>query len=214
MRLVTSALVGSRRVPRYSSSDASLHDSFWVIESRDGEDQCLDKDCDGVISAADLKYFYDGQKKHLKARGKQMQPWDELQNEIFYMLRPSLPDGITLGDVKRFKMVAPFFNVFVNANRYFEFEDIDKFKRYRNINEDGCVSTWNQYVDTKYNMMIRNTGLKWVGKLCWRAVTSCCERPRKDAGESAGEDWTDARIQDMTVEQAQHLINMDNMAKV
>lgn len=70
------------------------------------------------------------------------------------MLRPGIPDKVSLADLKRCRMTPIFFDTFFNLDKYLQAEQRDPFAS-RSDQDDGlAISDWDRYAGEEYEILV------------------------------------------------------------
>ncbi|XP_054270322.1 uncharacterized protein LOC128991453 isoform X3 [Macrosteles quadrilineatus] len=124
--------------------------------------RCMDLDGDGYLSMYELEYFYDEQLQRMEAIGIECLPFEDCLCQMLDMIRPSIPDKISLSDLKRCKMTPIFFDTFFNLEKYLDHEQRDPFASQRDHdtedNENEQMSDWDRYAAEEYELLVAEEG--------------------------------------------------------
>ena len=129
------------------ASDASRRYWFHVI----------DIDGDGIISGYELSYFFDEQQERLIEITGPEAPLkaEDLLCQTLDMIAPKLPreDGIRLEDIRRCEgPVDVFFNLFINTNKFLNFENRDPFEDFRS-RQNPERNAWDRFARQEYDRL-------------------------------------------------------------
>lgn len=95
----------------------------------------MDLDGDGVLSMYELEYFYEEQQHRMESIGIETLPFEDCLCQMLDMVKPKRIGYVTLGDLKRCKTTAIFFDTFFNLEKYMEHEQRDPFATQRDQDE-------------------------------------------------------------------------------
>ncbi|XP_046668421.1 uncharacterized protein LOC124359585 isoform X4 [Homalodisca vitripennis] len=118
--------------------------------------RCMDLDGDGYLSMYELEYFYDEQLQRMEAIGIECLPFEDCLCQMLDMIRPQIPDKISLADLKRCKMTPIFFDTFFNLEKYLDHEQRDPFASQRD--HDTEMSDWDRYAAEEYELLVAEEG--------------------------------------------------------
>lgn len=140
----------------------------------------MDLDGDGYLSMYELEYFYEEQLQRMESLGIETLPFEDCLCQMLDMIHPQTEGKITLGDLKKCKMVTIFFDTFFNLEKYLDHEQRDPFASQRDLDGDGEVrltvrfafpnassndnfpplqmSDWDRYAAEEYELLVAEEG--------------------------------------------------------
>lgn len=129
------------------TSDAAKRYWFHVV----------DIDGDGIISGYELNYFFDEQLDRLVEVTGPEAPLkaEDLLCQTLDMISPDLPfkAGVRLEDIRRCDgPVDVFFNLFINATKFLNFENRDPFEDFR-ARQATERTAWDRFARTEYDRL-------------------------------------------------------------
>eukprot|EP00271_Cylindrocystis_brebissonii_P008751 TRINITY_DN2323_c0_g2_i1.p1 TRINITY_DN2323_c0_g2~~TRINITY_DN2323_c0_g2_i1.p1 ORF type:complete len:564 (-),score=121.44 TRINITY_DN2323_c0_g2_i1:1380-3071(-) len=150
------------QVPRKFSSKVEgkmgYEDFVWFILSEEDKSsepsleywfKCVDMDCDGRISANEMRYFYEEQLHRMECMAQEPVLFEDVCCQMADMINPRKKGDLTLRDLKRCKLSGNFFNVLFNLNKFVAFETRDPFL-IRQEREDPTLTEWDRFARGEY----------------------------------------------------------------
>lgn len=117
--------------------------------------RCMDLNGDGFLSMYELEYFYDEQVRRMEASGIEVLPFKDCLCQMLDMVRPKIPEKISLSDLKHCKLTTLFFDTFFNLGKYLEHEHRDPFASAKvGDSQTPEISDWCRYAEEEYNRLI------------------------------------------------------------
>lgn len=117
--------------------------------------RCMDQNGDGFLSMYELDYFYEEQVRRMEASGIEVLPFKDCLCQMLDMVRPKIPEKISLSDLKHCKLTTLFFDTFFNLGKYLEHEHRDPFTSVK-VGDTLTpeLSDWCKYAEEEYNHLI------------------------------------------------------------
>ncbi|XP_062034103.1 serine/threonine-protein phosphatase 2A regulatory subunit B'' subunit beta-like isoform X2 [Lepus europaeus] len=129
-RIFSGAVMRDRTAQR--AGKMSYEDFVWFLLSEEDKTtptsieywfRCMDLDGDGALSAFELEFFYEEQSRRLRSLDVEPLPFPDCLCQMLDLVRPRTQGRITLGDLKRCRLLAPiFFDTFFNVDKYLDRE--------------------------------------------------------------------------------------------
>ncbi|XP_072153846.1 serine/threonine-protein phosphatase 2A regulatory subunit B'' subunit delta isoform X1 [Bemisia tabaci] len=119
--------------------------------------RCMDLDGDGFLSMYELDYFYDEQLRRMESIGIECLPFEDCLCQMLDMIKPAVPNKISLSDLKKSKMTSIFFDTFFNLEKYLDHEQRDPFASQRDHAENE-ISDWDRYAAEEYELLVAEEG--------------------------------------------------------
>ena len=116
----------------------------------------LDIDGDGYLSASDMRWFYEELMSRLEAMNEEIVSFDELSNELFDIVRPSLRGRVSLAELRRSKLGFNFVSALTNVRKYIAWEGLSCEKaagRASNLRE---TRDWDLFADSEYRRLVES----------------------------------------------------------
>ncbi|XP_026888486.2 serine/threonine-protein phosphatase 2A regulatory subunit B'' subunit beta isoform X3 [Electrophorus electricus] len=161
-RIFSGTVTRDRKV--HKESRLSYSDFVWFLISEEDKKtetsieywfRCMDLDGDGVLSMYELQYFYQEQCHKLEAMAIEPLPFEDCLCQMLDLVRPELPDKITLRDLKRCKLAHIFFDTFFNIEKYLDHEQKDPFMVAKDAETLGQeISDWERYAAEEYDVLV------------------------------------------------------------
>lgn len=150
------------QVPRRFTSRVEgkmgYEDFVWFILSEEDKTsetsldywfKCVDLDCDGVITANEMLFFYEEQLHRMECMAQEPVLFEDIVCQMSDMIRPKKDGQLTLRDLKNCKLSGNFFNILFNLNKFVAFETRDPFL-IRQEREDPTLTEWDRFAHTEY----------------------------------------------------------------
>eukprot|EP01035_Chromulina_nebulosa_P024556 gene24556-31977_t len=116
---------------------------------------CCDLDGDGILTPAEMNYFYKIQVHRLNSLGQETINFNDVLCQLIDMLSPRDPLAITLSDLlqpdKR-KISGIIFDILFNLNKFLRFEMRDPFQE-KMKREDGFNNDWDRFAHYEYHRL-------------------------------------------------------------
>ncbi|EFA83933.1 hypothetical protein PPL_03003 [Heterostelium album PN500] len=106
---------------------------------------CLDFDCDGILSYHEMEYFYNDQKDRLDNLNLDPPVFTDLLCQIIDMIKPKDSERITLIDLKNSKLSGYLYNILFNTTKFFIQETKESI-----CTSDPSMSDWNRFAKAEY----------------------------------------------------------------
>ncbi|XP_052462394.1 serine/threonine-protein phosphatase 2A regulatory subunit B'' subunit beta isoform X1 [Carassius gibelio] len=161
-RIFSGAVTRDRKV--HKECRLSYADFVWFLISEEDKKtetsieywfRCMDLDGDGVLSMYELQYFYKEQCQKLEAMAIEPLPFEDCLCQMFDMVKPEIPEMITLRDLKRCKLSHIFFDTFFNIEKYLDHEQRDPLLAARDAETMGQeISDWERYAAEEYDNLV------------------------------------------------------------
>lgn len=120
--------------------------------------RCIDTDADGVISAFEMEYFFEEQKRRLQAAGSELLSFADVVCQLTDMIHPTSGTPLfTRADLRRSKMAPLFFDILFNMSRYVTSEARD-VNRVRLIHATQNQSDWDRWASQSYFVLAGSEG--------------------------------------------------------
>lgn len=141
----------------------SYEDFVWFLLSEEDKTtptsieywfRCMDLDGDGALSAFELEFFYEEQSRRLRSLDVEPLPFPDCLCQMLDLVRPRTQGRITLGDLKRCRLLAPiFFDTFFNVDKYLDREQHEQLA----LPGDGDgpeLSDWDRFAAAEYRLLV------------------------------------------------------------
>jgi serine/threonine-protein phosphatase 2A regulatory subunit B'' len=112
----------------------------------------LDLDGDGIVTIYDAEYFYQEQIERMESIGMEIVPFEDVLCQMIDMIKPNEYWKISMRDIRKCKLIANFFNVLFNLNKFVAFEQRDPFALHPDP-EDLEQSHWERYARAEYDRL-------------------------------------------------------------
>lgn len=120
----------------------------------------MDLDGDGVLSLYEMEYFYEEQMHKMEAIGIEKLHFEDCLCQMLDLVRPKVPERITLSDLKSCKMTDIFFDTFFNLEKFLDHEQRDPFTNVRDPETDGPeLSDWEKFAAEEYENLLAEVGV-------------------------------------------------------
>lgn len=73
------------------------------------------------------------------------------------MVRPQIPDKVSLADLKRCRMTPVFFDTFFNLDKYLDHEQKDPFAANK-ADDDIPMTDWEKFAAEEYELLVAEEG--------------------------------------------------------
>uniref|UniRef100_A0A5F9CUR8 EF-hand domain-containing protein n=1 Tax=Oryctolagus cuniculus TaxID=9986 RepID=A0A5F9CUR8_RABIT len=160
-RIFSGAVMRDRTAQR--AGKMSYEDFVWFLLSEEDKTtptsieywfRCMDLDGDGALSAFELEFFYEEQSRRLRSLDVEPLPFPDCLCQMLDLVRPRTQGRITLGDLKRCRLLAPiFFDTFFNVDKYLDREQHEQLA----LPGDGDgpeLSDWDRFAAAEYRLLV------------------------------------------------------------
>jgi len=114
--------------------------------------RCLDLDGDGIVTLADLAFFYEEQLHRMECLGHETVPFLDMLCQLLDMLKPNFSrPHIYLRDLKRSPLAGAFLNTLFNLSKFFAMES--RRMRVDHLNE---LTDWDRFAAIEYLRLSRD----------------------------------------------------------
>uniref|UniRef100_A0A7S0P5K0 EF-hand domain-containing protein n=1 Tax=Calcidiscus leptoporus TaxID=127549 RepID=A0A7S0P5K0_9EUKA len=113
----------------------------------------LDCDGDGVISTADMRFFYDGLQKRLNEMDEDCVAFPELLNEFNDMISPARPSRITAGELRRCPLSYNIISALTNVRKFIAWEGLACAKAAGRDSTIRDTTDWDLFADREYRRL-------------------------------------------------------------
>ncbi|XP_042529471.1 serine/threonine-protein phosphatase 2A regulatory subunit B'' subunit beta [Dipodomys spectabilis] len=178
-RIFSGAVTRGRRAAQ--GGKLSYADFVWFLISEEDKRsptsieywfRCMDLDGDGVLSMFELEFFYEEQRRRLRALGLDPLPFHDCLCQMLDLVRPAhspcpcppRAGRITLRDLKRCRLAPEFFDTFFNLEKYLQREQREQAWLLRD-GEAGRpeASDWDRFAAAEYDALLAEDDARDAG---------------------------------------------------
>jgi len=114
----------------------------------------LDQDGDGVITTADMRYFYEEQQRRLEAMGEEVVSLEELLNEFNDMVAPERPSRFRLAELQKCGLAFNVLSALTNVRKYVAWEGLACEKAAGRASNLRDTRDWDLFADREYRRLV------------------------------------------------------------